>query len=137
MAARRTVSWLSAAQADVARIQKDDAAIAKKALQVAKDLEAGSVTGVKLRDAPRTGDLSDCCKIYFGSGSPPSHRFVYREVSTAEGLTLEVVEVVAVEARQESYVYLLASSRLKRLPEETKKAFSAVHQRVIARRFGK
>lgn len=62
MAARRTVLWLTAAQADVARIQKDDAVIAKKALQVAKDLEAGSVTGVKLKDAPRTGDLSDCCK---------------------------------------------------------------------------
>ncbi|MEK7422632.1 MAG: hypothetical protein AAB131_02210 [Actinomycetota bacterium] len=75
-----------------------------------------------------TGDLTDCRKLYFGLGDPPSHRIVYRDLAG------EIVEIVAVEARAEMYAYLLAAVRLGRLPIEAKPGFNRVHEQVIARR---
>lgn len=79
-----------------------------------------------------TGDLTDCRKLYFGRGNPPSHRIVYREAGT-DG-ALEVLEVVAVEERDALYVYLLTANRLGRLPIESKRRFNRLHQQVILRR---
>ncbi|MBK5224177.1 MAG: hypothetical protein JJE52_15145 [Acidimicrobiia bacterium] len=45
-----------------------------------------------------------------------------------------MVEVVAVEARDEGYVYLLVAERLGRLPEETKARKKRTHEAVVARR---
>lgn len=96
----------------------------------------GRVTGKGLESLPSYGDLSDCRKVYFaatGSG-PPTHRLVYQVVDDAALEVVEVVEVVAIEARDEGYVYLLASDRLGRLPEETQPRKKRTHEAVIARR---
>ena len=86
------------------------------ALQRISDVVNGRLSGARLEDMSRTGDLTDCFKLYFDeTGGPgPAYRVVYREL--AEG-AVEVVEVVAVEQREELYVYALAALRLGRLPE--------------------
>jgi len=142
MVAKRQLSWLAAAEADVGRIDAEDPAVAKLALRLAKKLEAGTISGVRLEDMSRTGDLSDCFKVLFGVGNPPSHRLTYRQIEPAEptvqvGPVVEVVEVVAVEQRDQGYVYLLTASRLGRLPAETKSLYNRVHQSVIQRRSNK
>lgn len=78
-----------------------------------------------------TGDLADCRKLYFGLGDPPSHRIVFRELD--DGM-IEVIEVVAVEAREDMYAYLLASVRLGRLPVESRPRYQRPHQATIGRR---
>ncbi len=45
--------------------------------------------------------------------------------------------MVAVESRTDLYAYLLAASRLGRLPVESTKSFNRLHQDVIARRAAK
>lgn len=86
------------------------------ALQRISDVVNGRLSGARLEDMSRTGDLTDCFKLYFDEtgGPDPAYRVVYREL--AEG-AVEVVEVVAVEQREELYVYALAALRLGRLPE--------------------
>ena len=86
------------------------------ALQRISDVVNGRLSGARLEDMSRTGDLTDCFKLYFDEtgGPAPAYRVVYREL--AEG-AVEVVEVVAVEQREELYVYALAALRLGRLPE--------------------
>lgn len=79
-----------------------------------------------------TGDLGDCRKLYFGLGQPPSHRIVYRELGPAGDI--EILEIVAIEARDELYAYLLASVRLNRLPAESKPRFNRLHQEIVQRR---
>jgi hypothetical protein len=81
----------------------------------------------------KSGDLVDCRKLYFGPGSPPSHRIVYRVVDENPS-AIEIVEIVAVEERSQMCVDLLAAVRLGRIPTETKPEFSRVRQRVIAAR---
>lgn len=131
----RRATFLDAARADIGRLAGDDRRLAALALRVVRDLELGVVDGESLEEMALTGDLSDCRKLYFGFGSPPSHRIVYRELG--QDRTVEVVEVVAVEAREHLYAYLLASSRLGRLPWESRRRFSRLHQDVIARRRAK
>ena len=129
--ARRTVTLTSAALADLKRLGSDDANLPRLALAKLRGYEAGRIDAVPLRALAKTGDLGDCRKIYFGPGNPPSHRIVVHHIDET---TVEVVEVVAVEARQDAYAYLLAANRLGRLPRETKPEFERVHQTVIARR---
>lgn len=59
---------------------------------------------------------------------------MYQVVEAAGIATIEVVAVVAVEARDDGYVYLLASKRLGRLPTETQPKLDRVHQQFIAKR---
>jgi hypothetical protein len=127
----RQAQFLSAAKKDVERLKEDDARLVALALRTVRDVVAGVTEGKPPKDMPMTGDLRDCRKVYFGVGSPPSHRIVYRELDAGQ---IEVVEVVAVEAREESYVYLLAASRLDRLPDPSRTRFARLHQRVITRR---
>ncbi len=136
VAPRRKVSFLAAAKADIGRLHDDDPVLARLALQKVRDLEHGSVTGIPLQEMAKTGDLGDCAKLYFGVGRPPSHRIVYRAVD-GNPAHLEILEVVAVESRTDLYAYLLAASRLGRLPVESTKSFNRLHQDVIARRAAK
>ena len=129
---RRRVSFLEAARADVARLAQDDSRLATLALRRIQALEAGLVEGVPLQEMAVTGDLGDCRKLYFGFGDPPSHRIVYRDLGSSGGL--EIVEIVAVEAREELYAYLLAAHRLGRLPSTSKRRFNRFHQQVMGRR---
>jgi hypothetical protein len=86
------------------------------ALQRISDVANGRLSGARLEDMSHTGHLTDCFKLYFDeTGGPnPAYRVVYRELT--EG-AVEVVEVAAVEQREELYVYALAALRLGRLPE--------------------
>ena len=133
---RRRAVFLSAAKGDVGRLAEEDPAVARLALRTIRDLEVGSIEGRPLQALAKSGDLSDCRKVYFGAGSPPSHRIVYR-VDDEDIGTVEILEVVAVEARSELYVYLLAAARLGRLPMETKPEFDRLHHKVIALRAAK
>ena len=112
----RKAELTSAALADLKRLGEDDPALPRMALGKLRDFEARRIDPIPLGEMAKTGDLGDCFKIYFGPGKPPSHRIVLLQVDES---TVEVVEVVAVEARQEAYAYLLAASRLGRLPRET------------------
>ena len=132
---RRQALFLAAAKADVARLAKDDRRLAQLALQRIRDLELRNVEGAALTDMAATGDLGDCRKLYFGFGEPPSHRIVYRDLGQSGDI--EVVEVVAVEAREELYAYLLAAARLGRLPAESKPRFNRLHQQIVQRRAAK
>jgi mRNA interferase RelE/StbE len=131
--ARRQALFLKAARDDLGRLASDDPALAKLALLKIRDLEAGRVEGVPLESMAKSGDLDDCRKLYFGPGKPPSHRIVYRPLDD-EPDTIEIVEIIAIEARSEMYAYLLAAVRLGRLPTETKPEFNRVHQRIIKAR---
>jgi hypothetical protein len=73
----------------------------------------GELRGQPLAKQVRTGDLSDCRKVYFDDRGdrPPAWRIVYRERSDG---SVEIIEVVAVGARAESAVYLTAGQRLGR-----------------------
>jgi hypothetical protein len=130
--ARRRALFLDAAKADVGRLADDDRRLAQLALQRVRDLELGNVEGLPLNDMAVTGDLGDCRKLYFGFSDPPSHRIVYRGLGPQGGI--EIVEVVAVEARDELYAYLLAAARLGRLPTESQPRFNRLHQQIIRRR---
>jgi hypothetical protein len=129
---RRRALFLEAAKEDVARLAEDDRRLARSALQAVRDLERGEVDGLPLADMALTGDLTDCRKLYFGLGSPPSHRIVYRELGPSGDI--EILEVVAIEARDELYAYLLSAARLGRLPDESKPRFNRLHQQIVQRR---
>jgi hypothetical protein len=129
----RKAVFLAAAKADVARLAEDDADLANLALRKVRELETGAVEGIPLQDMAATGDLSDCRKLYFGPGDPPSHRIVYRDLGGGGG-DIEILEIVALEAREELYAYLLAAVRLGRLPIDSKRRFNRLHQSAIRRR---
>jgi hypothetical protein len=130
---RREATFLATAKADVGRLNEDSPDIARLALLKIRDLEDGAIDGVPLEEMAKSGDLGDCRKLYFGPGNPPSHRIVYRHIE-GDPAKVVVLEVVAVESRADLYVYLLAASRLGRLPVETKPHFNRLHQKVIAGR---
>ncbi len=117
-APKRKVVLLRASAADLGRLGEDDERLERRAGALLSLLESGQVTGQPLSLLPSYGDLSDCRKIYFGvSAGLATHRIVYRDVPPANqrhAPVIEVVEVVAVEARSEGYAYLLASQRLGR-----------------------
>lgn len=132
----RQVTYTEAASKDLGRLDKDDPSLAGRAANLVKLLAAGEITGIALAPMRKYGDLTVCHKIYFGTPSEPkSHRIVYQEGS-AKG-AVEVLEVVAVEARDDGYVYLQAAKRLGRLPEESEAHLKKVHQRRIRDRAGR
>lgn len=128
---RRRVEVTELAQRDLAFLASETPVVAQLAARMLRELAAGTLTGDALRDLPFYGDLSGCFKLKFGVGQPPSHRIVYRE---PPGQTVEVLEVVVIESRDDAYVYLLAASRLGQLPATSQPKLRRVHQTVIARR---
>lgn len=131
---RRVVRLSNEADGDLGRLLEIDRKLGQLAAAMMKQLAAGSVTGVPLEKMPKYGDLSDCRKVYFGYGNPPTHRIVYREIDETH---IEVFEIIALESRDDAYVYLLAALRLQRLPSETAQEYQSVHQRMIASRAAK
>ncbi|HUZ44913.1 MAG TPA: hypothetical protein VMU63_10960 [Acidimicrobiales bacterium] len=127
----RAATFLPAAVQDLERLRGDDPALPGMALRKVRDLEVGEIEGQPLQEMAVTGDLADCRKVYFGQGNPPSHRIVYRQLDDG---AIDVLEIVAVEAREEMYAYLLAAVRLGRLPEESRPRFKRLHQAAIERR---
>jgi len=127
----RTLQIRPEAREDVRRLTKLDRRLAVVASTALRDIANGTTDGVPLEKMAKFGDLSDCRKVYFGYGNPPTHRIVYRELDEE---TIEIIDVVALESREDAYVYLLAAERLRRLPEETQQEFKSVHQRIIAKR---
>lgn len=127
----RTIDISPDARQDLLRLKASDIALATVAASILKRLASGSVTGVPLEKMPKFGDLSDCRKVYFEYGNPPSHRIVYREIDETH---IEVFEIVALESRDDAYVYLLTALRLQRLPQETHQEYMSVHQRIVAER---
>ena len=124
----RRVDFLVAAVKDLDRLTP---ALRRIAIGLVHDVAERRLDGEPLHSVARAGDLGDCRKIYFGVGNPGSHRIVYRLLDDG---SVEVVEIVAIEAREDAYVYLLASIRLGRLPSETRPQFDRLHQRLIAER---
>ena len=92
------------------------------------------IAGQALRNTAFYGDLSDCFKYYFGVTDVATHRIVYRKLPSG---AIEVIEAIAVEQREDGYVYLLAASRLKTLPDSSTNALTRIHQKVIRRRSDK
>jgi hypothetical protein len=127
----RTLKIRPEAREDVRRLTKLDRRLAVVASTALRNIANGTTVGVPLKKVAKFGDLSDCRKVYFGYGNPPTHRIVYRELDEE---TIEIIDVVALESREDAYVYLLAAERLRRLPEETQQEFTSVHQRIIAKR---
>ncbi len=128
---RRRVEVTELAQRDLASLGSETPVIAQLAARMLRELAAGTVTGDALQDLPFDGDLSGCFKLKFGVGQPPSHRIVYREMPNQ---TVEVLEVVVIESRDDAYVYLLAAARLGKLPATSQPKLKRVHQTVVARR---
>jgi len=121
-----------AAENDIERLAEDDPKLKLRAIALLDLLADGRIEGLELKDKSFYGDLSDCFKFYFGvTGDAITHRIVYRKL--ADG-GIEIVEAIAVEAREDGYVYLLASARMGRLPATAKKAYNRIHQKVVARR---
>jgi hypothetical protein len=127
----RTLKIRPEAREDVRRLTKLDRRLAVVASTALRNIANGTTAGVPLEKMAKFGDLSDCRKVYFGYGNPPTHRIVYRELDEE---TIEIIDVVALESREDAYVYLLTAERLRRLPEETHQEFTSVHQRIIAKR---
>lgn len=127
----RTLKIRPEAREDVRRLTKLDRRLAVVAATALRNISNGTTVGVPLEKMAKFGDLSDCRKVYFGYGNPPTHRIVYRELDEN---TIEIIDVVAIESREDAYVYLLTAERLRRLPEETQQEFISVHQRIIAKR---
>jgi hypothetical protein len=128
---RGRVDVTELAQRDLAFLGSETPIIAQLAARMLRELAAGTVTGDALQDLPFYGDLSGCFKLKFGVGQPPSHRIVYRELPDE---TLEVLEVVVIESRDDAYVYLLAAARLGQLAATSQPKLKRVHQTAIARR---
>lgn len=130
----RRVEYLGAAVADLERLKGDDVALYQRARGLLDLVEANEYDGVPLKEMSKYGDLSNCRKIYFGHGpARNSHRIVYQMAEPEEGgdLRVEVIEVVAVEARDDGYVYLKAAERLGLLPAETRPTLKRAQQRRI------
>ena len=90
----------------------------KMALDMLVLIRDGRVRGEPLGEHVKTGDLSDCFKLYFdpdGSGKP-RYRLVYR--FSPDEVTAVAVEAIAVGRRSGLQVYLTAAGRLGRIPAE-------------------
>lgn len=89
-------------------------AVQKMALDMLVLIREGKVRGVPLGKHVKTGDLSDCYKLYFDpdGSDKPRFRLVYRY--TPNEVQAVALEAVAVGARSGLEVYLRAAKRLGR-----------------------
>lgn len=117
----RDVSWHAEAVRDRERLKANEPNVWEQARLYLRLVERGEYEGALLSDAARTGDVSDCRKVYVGDGAmPPSHRLVYREATEHDASPVEVevvaVEIVAIIEREDAHAYMQAARRLGRLP---------------------
>lgn len=127
------MSVTRAARTDLRLLHERDPAMAAAALAVLVALEQGRVTPESLRSFVKTGDLTDCGKVRFGTVQRPgSHRMVLRGRDSG----WEVLEVVVVEERTDDLPYLLAGLRLARLDDDPVRRSDAQRrvQRLLGRR---
>jgi hypothetical protein len=89
-------------------------AIRKMALDMLVLVRDQKISGVQLGVHVKTGDLSDCFKIYFDTDGShkPNYRLVYRY--TPNEIQAVCLEAVAVGERKDLTVYFKASERLGR-----------------------
>jgi hypothetical protein len=113
------VEFTEEAENDLQDLRRHDPRLVVEALRVAKGVDEGRVSGKRLRYYNKTGDLTDCFRVYFGAvPGADTHRIVFREAGGAA----EVVEVVAVAERNADVAYLLAALRLERLDDPVRRA---------------
>lgn len=88
----------------------------KMALDMLALIRDGRVRGEPLGQHVKTGDLSDCYKLYFdpNGARKPRYRLVYRY--TPNEVLAVAVEAVAVGERSDLEVYFSAAARLGRRP---------------------
>jgi len=90
-----------------------------EALRIAKRVDERTLAGKQLRYFSKTGDLTDCFRVYFGAAhGEDTHRMVFRELDDGA----EVVEVVVLAERDADIPYLLAALRLGRLDDPLRQA---------------
>lgn len=89
-------------------------------------LDRGEIAPTPLQDYTKTGDLSDCGKIVVDVEDGPEYRIVVRD----SGGRYDVVDVLAVEARDDDLAYLLAGLRLGRIVDPVRRSDT---QRRVAR----
>lgn len=79
-------------------------------------VRSGHVKGQPLGEHVKTGDLSDCYKLYFDPdpGRKPRYRLVYRY--TPNEVRAVSLQAVAVGERRDLDVYRTAAQRLQRTP---------------------
>ena len=73
--------------------------------------------GQRLWKHTKTGDLSDCRKIYIPTRGRPTHRIVYRLLPSDASPERADVIVIGAKADDSLAVYLEALARLERLAE--------------------
>lgn len=113
------VRFTEAAVEDLAELKGRDGRLVLEALRVAKQVDQGTLVGKELRYFNKTGDLTDCFRVYFGAtAGEDTHRIVFREVDGEA----EIVEVVSIAERDGDVAYLLAALRLDRLDDPVRRA---------------
>jgi hypothetical protein len=108
-----------AARSDLRDLEQQDPRLLVEALRVIQRVGRGDVEPKPLRPFGKTGDLSDCSRVYFGA--PPdedTHRVIFRTVADQ----VEILEVVVVEERRGDLAYLLAALRLERLHDPVRRS---------------
>lgn len=106
------LSFTDAALADLQRLaDEEDPRLVLAAMRVLARVDRGEIVPKPLTFMAKTGDLTDCARVYFGlAHDDATHRIVLRQHGA--GIT---VEVIAVDSRAHDVPYLLASLRLGRL----------------------
>lgn len=108
---RAEISALPGFEADVADLPRNAQVALGKLLN---DIQSGKRKGKPL-EKRRSGDLSDCLKVYFDSDPEiqlPRYRLVYR--ATSKGPVLVHVEFVSVGLREGLEAYARALTNLGR-----------------------
>lgn len=105
------VEFLEEAKHDLAELDRE---VQLAALRTALALRENPWLGEPLRARNRVGDLRNCRRVLFDQESwvaKPRYRLVYRK--HPDDATIEVVQVVAVGARQSLEAYRTAAARLR------------------------
>jgi hypothetical protein len=104
--------FTTAALADLQRLNDDeDPQLVAAALKVLAAVDRGDIQPKPLTFMAKTGDLTDCSRVYFGlSAGDDTHRVVLHH--EPDGLT---IEAIAADTRSDDIPYLLAGLRLGRL----------------------
>lgn len=99
------------AQEDLGELKAVDVELVKDAYRMIVAVDRGSITPRPLTYMGKTGDLTDCSKVYFGPDD--AYRIVFQEMDDQ----LHIREVVVIEERTNDLPCLLAGLRLGRLDE--------------------